>query len=221
MRTIQTVSLSEKYDYPFRIAILGDTHTNFSHPDIRSDLFNQILLQKPDLIFHTGDICISRTIAELSQIAPVYAVRGNRDILLWNKLPGMIHFTFKNIKISLLHGQGNLLSYGLTKIASFYKDFTNDERISNLPKSITQSQIVIFGHSHSAFLINQSGKCFLNPGCGYEMRKRKRIEYPSFIILNFYEDTNISINLYRRNPYWHICCNNTTSRDYLLKGDQK
>ena len=35
-----------------------------------------------DAILHAGDVCVPRVLAALEQVAPVYAVAGNRDIFL-------------------------------------------------------------------------------------------------------------------------------------------
>ena len=66
-----------------------------------------------DAILHAGDICRPNVLNELSVIAPVFAVRGNRD-LLWPgnwKLPTRRVVEFGGLWIGIVHGQPGLGAY--------------------------------------------------------------------------------------------------------------
>ncbi len=100
-------------------------------------------LQDCELILHAGDITSEKVLTELAAIAPVLAVRGNGDrewaeeIPLWRKVD----------------------VFGLTVYMTHKK--------KDIPASLPEVDLVIFGHSHKYEDTEKDGLRFLNPGsCG-------------------------------------------------------
>src|SRR5215470_12582980 len=62
-----------------------------------------------DAILHAGDICVQRVLDALGELAPVYAVRGNRDLAL--RLPLDRELTFDGVRLGLTHGHGGFSRY--------------------------------------------------------------------------------------------------------------
>ena len=85
-----------------RVGVVADSHI----PDRMRALPPTALeaLAGVDAILHAGDICVQRVLDALAAVAPVYAVRGNRDLLL--RLPLDRELSFEVVKVGLTHGHG-------------------------------------------------------------------------------------------------------------------
>lgn len=118
------------------IGIISDTHNL-----LRSEAVNA--LKGSEIIIHAGDIGSSEIINRLQKIAPVYAIRGNIDGLLWeNSLP----------TTDLIETSGKLL-YVLHNIHEIDIDPVE-----------AGFDAVITGHSHKPKIENKNGVFYINPG---------------------------------------------------------
>ena len=120
-----------------RIGLISDTH-GLLRPEAER------FLQGCDHIVHAGDIGNERVLSELSEIAPVTAVRGNNDTGEWAvPLPQTQSLALGGVAIFVLH------------------DF-KDLKIHPHP---LDAQVVICGHSHKPQVLRQpSGVLVINPG---------------------------------------------------------
>ena len=148
----------------FVVGVVSDTHI----PD-RSRFLNPQLIQslekhKVDLILHAGDICLPRVLDELREVAPVLAVKGNRDILFGNDLPISRTLEIKGTKILLTHGHMGLTSYWLDKFQHMLIGYRMNRYIGRLRKEMPDAGVYIFGHSHRSEVIWQEDVLFFNPG---------------------------------------------------------
>ena len=88
------------------LGLIADTHI----PDRRSSLHPQILTAFKEAgvaaILHAGDICSPQVLERLETVAPVYAVRGNRDWVLLRHLPSTRLLEFGGIRVAMAHGHG-------------------------------------------------------------------------------------------------------------------
>ena len=77
------------------IGVIADTHIPDRLPKLHPGILD--LLQKHGVsqILHAGDICTPRVLDELAQIAPVMAVKGNRDFIFNDNLPLVQHLQVK------------------------------------------------------------------------------------------------------------------------------
>ena len=178
--------------YPFNILVLSDTHLRCGGalPDPLTRFFRDL---QPELILHCGDIYSSGLLSDLGKIAPVYAVRGNRDILMWNRLPAHIDISVNRYRIHMEHGQGNLPAYLRKKIYFTWKRLMKEpldyEKITGIRKDFRNYDVCIAGHTHHFLILQTDGALIVNPG-HLNLRSGKEPDAPSFVLLSF-SGTNI------------------------------
>jgi uncharacterized protein len=148
----------------FKIAVVSDTHVPDRTPDLDPSFFAALKAEKVDLILHAGDICVKRVLDELEKIAPVKAVRGNRDFLLRRRVPMVQHFEQFGVKIALMHGHINFFIYWLDKFLYTFQGYRCSRYISRLPAAAPEAMVYVFGHTHHAENFWQDGRLYFNPG---------------------------------------------------------
>jgi putative phosphoesterase len=83
------------------LGVIADTHI----PDRARSLDPQLLsifdAAQVKAILHAGDVCVPRILDELGEIAPVHAVRGNRDLWALRQLPLSLEIRFRRSQDSL------------------------------------------------------------------------------------------------------------------------
>lgn len=137
-----------------KIGIISDTH-GILRPEVAEGL------KGCELILHGGDINRQAVLDELSQIAPVRAVRGNTDRKWAGHLPESLTLDVFGVRVFMVHD----------------KQF--------IPKDLDGVRLVICGHSHRYEERTFGGILFLNPGsCGPQ---RFRLEI-TFAILYIEDD---------------------------------
>ena len=100
-------------------------------------------LKTADAIVHGGDISSVRILQQLEQIAGVYVVRGNNDKEWAEFLPHDLRFTLGGLRFFMVHKK------------------------AEIPKDLTDVDVVVYGHSHKYALEDRDGVLYLNPGsCG-------------------------------------------------------
>lgn len=118
------------------IGLISDTH-GLLRPEAR------IALSRVDRIIHAGDICNAEVLEQLTQIAPVSAVRGNNDRGAWAAaLPEKEMIEIDGVKLYVLHDLAEL-------------DIVPREQ---------GVKVVISGHSHRPVSKMESGVLYVNPG---------------------------------------------------------
>ena len=76
---LDIASLPEGLSAVRRLGVVADTHIPDRVRSLHPDLLPGLKAANAEVILHAGDICSPVVLAELSQVAPVVAVRGNRD----------------------------------------------------------------------------------------------------------------------------------------------
>lgn len=98
-----------------------------------------------DVVIHAGDFDNQMLYHKLNIRQPLYAVKGNNDGYWAGQLPLVQRFELSGVKFIMAH-----------------------ER-SDIPKTLEQEQVVIYGHSHMYDQQMEEGRLWLNPGsCGYK-----------------------------------------------------
>jgi putative phosphoesterase len=148
-----------------KVGVVADTHI----PD-RVDKFHPQLMQtlqdaRVDIILHAGDICTQAPLDLLGTIAPVFAVRGNRDLLFSGSLPNVRQLSLAGHKIALLHGHGKWKHYFYNKLRMMFAGYQLKIFIKTITEPVPDADIVIFGHTHRPvnFWYNNQQLLF-NPG---------------------------------------------------------
>lgn len=146
------------------LGVLADTHIpdRARRLDPRVlDIFRQAGVQA---ILHAGDISVPNVIAELEQIAPVYAVRGNRDWVALSHLPLTQILTFGEITLGLVHGHGRLKNYLVDKVYYLMQGYRLERYQPRLEATFPQAQVILFGHTHIPLHLWSHGRLLFNPG---------------------------------------------------------
>ncbi|MBE5870678.1 MAG: metallophosphoesterase family protein [Lachnospiraceae bacterium] len=118
-----------------RIGVISDTH-DLLRPEVKAELENC------EAIIHGGDISSPKILSELSEYAPVYAVRGNNDKEWAEHIPPA--------------GNWEL----------FEKHYYVTHKKKDIPAGI-KADVIIFGHTHNYFCEKKGDTLYLNPGsCG-------------------------------------------------------
>lgn len=149
-----------------RFALLADTHVGDRVKRLDPALYHALLQAQPEAILHAGDVCNHTTITQLSQIAPVYAVMGNRDWLRGHYLPMAIHAEVNGVKITLTHGHLSLLHYAGNYLRLFFTGAKTSlsEFQKKLARKYPYADVIIYGHTHYQIDMVMDGKRFINPG---------------------------------------------------------
>ncbi len=118
-------------------------------------------------IMHAGDMTHPRILHQFEQIAPVIAVRGNRDI--WTRsgrsLPLQQVVEFGGVRIGLTHGHGGLWEYLCEKVLYYTVGFSLARYLYRLPMKFPPDvRVIVFGHTHRMANKWVGGTLLFNPG---------------------------------------------------------
>ena len=142
------------------------------------------------MILHAGDISSPGVIAELERIAPVKAVRGNRDWLFINTLPLMLELTLADVPLVLMHSHQGMMNYLKGKLAYIRNGYDFDRYQKKLVKLVPQARVIVFGHTHHIENVVIDGQLWFNPGSA-SIVSRLGIS-PSIGVLKFYDRGEVS-----------------------------
>lgn len=100
-------------------------------------------LTKADCSIHAGDINTPYIAESIRQLGETYVVRGNNDKEWAEALPKSITVTLEGVRFFIVHNK------------------------EDVPKYLTNIDVVVYGHSHKYSAEIIGGVLFLNPGsCG-------------------------------------------------------
>lgn len=147
-----------------RIGVVADTHIPDRVRSLHPDLLPGLQAAKIDLVVHTGDICAPSVLQELATIAPVAAVRGNRDWAFAGLLPWKRILVIHGLRIAIQHGMGSFWNYWFDKMkyASVGYRFERYRRL--LQRTTPEADVHLFGHTHHGENRMEDGILFFNPG---------------------------------------------------------
>jgi hypothetical protein len=118
----------------------------------------------PQAILHTGDVSTPLVLRQLEQVAPVFAVRGNRDIFLLRQLPLARRLSFHGAKIGLTHGHAPWRSYLLDRFYFKIHGYDHARLIPRLVALFPDVDVIIFGHGHLCLNEWRHRQLLFNPG---------------------------------------------------------
>src|SRR5687768_1713811 len=98
------------------IGVISDTHIPDRARGLNPRVIPLFQQAQVDAILHAGDISTPRVLEQLSRVAPVYAVRGNRDWVALRRLPKSLRLTFDGVVIGLAHGHGHWWNYLIDRV---------------------------------------------------------------------------------------------------------
>ena len=146
------------------LGVIADTHV----PDRARRLHPEVLqvFEKAQVseILHAGDLSSARILDQLAEIAPVRAVRGNRDIFV-RGLPLQLRLQYEQVTIGMTHGHGNWRKYLVEKFRYLVNGPTRFSYFENLAVGIfPDTEVVIFGHNHAPVNKRRGQQLIFNPG---------------------------------------------------------
>jgi uncharacterized protein len=157
---------------PFYTAgILADTHVPDRFNQVSPEILSFFRQTRVDAILHAGDISSPLVIELLKQIAPVHAVRGNRDWAFGQELPINKELNLGGVMVGLTHGHGNLWRYLAGKAYFMRHGYDYEIYRSYLPGVFPQAQVIIFGHTHRPENRIEGSQVIFNPGAAYPCRE--------------------------------------------------
>lgn len=150
----------------YKIGIISDTHGL-----LRDEVVTH--LQGCDAILHAGDVSTPEIIEALSQIAPLYVVRGNNDKGQWAEaLPNHLCMNLGGKTFYMVHQK------------------------KDVPKVLEEIDFVIYGHSHQYNVIKEQNRMWLNPGsCG-----KRRFGLPITMVCLIFKDHEIKLEKIELEP---------------------
>ncbi len=147
------------------LGVIADTHIPDrvnQMPQAALDAFDS---RKVKAILHAGDLSVRRVLSQLEEIAPVYAIRGNTDVLLFGRLPWKRRLEFEGVSIGMAHGHGSWLKYVPNRIDYYIfgpKKFSYYEETAR--RQLPGCQVVVCGHTHVPANYWLEGQLIFNPG---------------------------------------------------------
>ncbi len=183
------------------IGVLSDTHIPDRVGDLHPDIIPIFRKQKVDLIIHAGDISIPDVLKKLEKVAPVQAVRGNRDWWRIRQLPTVNEIIINEVKILITHGYGNLISYFWDKLPHWLLGYRFERFVKKFSKLEQDFDVIIFGHSHRSENRWVEGKLYFNPGSGYDHSQHQQGPSIGLIEIKAHKDIHTEI-VYLRPMRW-------------------
>ena len=117
------------------------------------------VLEHVEVILHAGDVCTPDVLDELSQWAPVHAVRGNNDgpdVADWGA-PDTLTLELAGLPVAMVHDSGARIG-----------------RPARLRRRFPDARLVVFGHSHIPLNEEHDGQRIFNPGSPTDKRRQPR-----------------------------------------------
>lgn len=147
------------------IGLIADTHvpdrTWRLHPGVLPAFHKAGVSQ----ILHAGDISAPRVLRQLEEVAPVLAVRGNRDWFGFKDLPMQRVIQIGEKRIGLTHGHGGLGLYLRDKARFLVRGPQPFERAMHRAMLLVAGvDVLVFGHNHEPMVKRIDGLLVINPG---------------------------------------------------------
>ena len=146
------------------IGVVADTHVPDRVKQLNPKVLELFQKARVDTILHAGDISSPSVLAQFGEVAPVYAVRGNRDWFWWGKLPMRRMLVVEGLKIGLAHGHGGWKDYLLDRIHFMRHGYDHNRLVPRLLEAFPQANVIVFGHGHTPLNRWQNGQLLFNPG---------------------------------------------------------
>jgi putative phosphoesterase len=156
------------------LGLLSDTHV--PHRLKRLPQAVPEALKGVDFILHAGDVDDPAALAPLRAIAPVHAVRGNWHLQDLSdggaSLPPLIELDLMGRRVLVTHGhRSGLLGFIGKGFALFarglgliHNDKFNHPIAHRLSRRYPHADVIVFGHTHQAYVRQIGGQLLINPG---------------------------------------------------------
>jgi putative phosphoesterase len=181
------------------IAVVADTHQPDRVGGLHPRLISMLKDLSPWIILHAGDISQPSVLKELSGVAPIKAVRGNRDWKWLLQLPMEEKLEINGARLILLHGHGNWGHYFADKMDHTLRSYRLARYEKYLTKRFPDADGYVFGHSHFPENTRVRGKLFFNPGSACLGGRRDIL--PSFGVMRIDADGGLEAEIIPLNGF--------------------
>lgn len=156
------------------VGLLSDTHLPHRMKRLPGQVFR--MFDDVDVILHAGDVDKPAALDPLREIAPVHAVRGNVHFLDLSSggitLPYVVELRLAGRRVLLTHGHlPGLASFwfkgrdvALRLLGTSDKARFNERIARRLVRLYPRADIIVFGHTHRAYVRWIEGTLLVNPG---------------------------------------------------------
>lgn len=146
------------------IGVIADTHIPDRVKELDPRVCSIFRASQVQVILHAGDVSVPAVLAELETIAPVYAVRGNRDWVYLKSLPLRRELLFEGVKVGLVHGHGSLGSYIQDKMHHSLLGLDESIYFRRVLAAFPDAQVIVFGHMHLPVILRVGERLLFDPG---------------------------------------------------------
>jgi putative phosphoesterase len=181
------------------IGVVADTHVPDRVSGLHPDLLTAIQAIGVERILHAGDVSSQPVLDALSEIAPVTAVRGNRDWMGGLNLERVAILEIAGIKIALLHGHGTPVNYVMDKFLFLASGYRLGRYIHWMEPDIQDARVVVFGHTHRTANQMHENVLYFNPGSAAFTTRENGT--PSFGVLKVFPQGRIKGEIIRLRGY--------------------
>jgi hypothetical protein len=156
------------------VGILSDTHVPYRMKQLPPAVFRA--LDDVDVILHAGDVDKPATLKPLEAIAPVHAVRGNvhlQDLSSGGaSLPASVELCLAGHRVLLTHGYlPGLPGLWFKGRDVIFRALGRDEKsrfnrrtARHLTARYPRADVIVFGHTHRAYVTWVEETLVVNPG---------------------------------------------------------
>jgi putative phosphoesterase len=146
------------------LGVIADTHIPDRVPVLNPQVLEIFQQAQVTGILHAGDVIMPQVLEELGKVAPVKAVRGNRDIFYLRNLPLRLVLTVDGFTIGMAHGHGTFGRYMIDKFRPLMPVELQKRHTGRMLATFPDVDIIVFGHLHFPCNLHLEGKLFFNPG---------------------------------------------------------
>jgi putative phosphoesterase len=146
------------------LGVLSDTHIPDQAKRVNPVLTERFRKERVEAILHAGDVCVPSILGELESLAPVHAVKGNRDWFRLSSLPHHLILQYCDTSIVLTHGHSGLCRYIVDKARYLREGLEPERYIQRIVDEFPAADVIVFGHIHVPINRKLRGKLVLNPG---------------------------------------------------------
>jgi putative phosphoesterase len=146
------------------LGVVADTHVPDRVPELNPQIISIFRQVGVAAILHAGDVIVPHVLEELEQVAPVHAVRGNRDFLYLRNLPLRVQLKINGVSIGMAHGHGTFSRYMIDKVQRSIYGRLYEKYLQRMLQTFPDVDVIVFGHIHEPFNLHRGGRLLFNPG---------------------------------------------------------
>jgi putative phosphoesterase len=146
------------------LGVLADTHVPDRAPNLNPRVLGIFERASVKAILHAGDVSVPGVLEQLGSMAPVHAVRGNRDWVALKELPAAVQLDFNDVRVGLTHGHGQVWDYLIDRVKYVFGGYRLEMFQPRLLAAFPQANVIVFGHTHRALNLLVNGILLFNPG---------------------------------------------------------